>query len=114
MVADPPDPLPTTPLRASRSEVWIGRSGRTRGCPAVPASRTSRALERSSSNNLSISPAKPGSSATRSISQLATRLATFRFVEPTFDHPHVDPVAGDGHQGLGEDRHGEEVGVGDP
>jgi hypothetical protein len=26
------------------------------------------------------------SSATRSISQLATRLATFRFVEPTFDH----------------------------
>src|ERR671921_2936477 len=86
MVADPPEPLPTTPLRASRAEDWIGRSGRTLGGAADPARRTSRALERSSSNSLSIWAAKPMSSATRSISQFATRLATFRFVEPTFDH----------------------------
>src|SRR5215211_3493885 len=71
MVADPPEPLPTTPLRASRSEDWIGRSGRTLGCAADPARRTSRALERSSSNSSSICAAKPMSSATRSISQLA-------------------------------------------
>src|SRR5215204_5019789 len=97
MVADPPVPLPTTPLRASRSEDWIGRSGRTLGCAADPARRTSRALERSSSNSSSIWVAKLISSATRSISQLATRLLKFRLVEPTVDH-----------QGLGVD-HGAAV-----
>src|SRR4029450_13787603 len=81
-----PVPLPTTPLRTPRSLLSTSRSGRALGCRPERSRRTSLPLERSSSNKRSIFEAKPGSSATRSISQLATRLLKLRFVEPTFDH----------------------------
>src|SRR5215217_2198185 len=85
-VAPDPVPLPTTPARAPLSLVSTRPSGRTLGRCPDPSRRTSRLLEMSSSKSRSICRAKSVSSTTRSISQLATRLLKFRFVEPTFDH----------------------------
>src|SRR5919107_5186600 len=84
-VAPDPVPLPATPARALLSLVSTGPCGLTLG-PRPEVSRpTSLLPERSFSKSSSICRAKPSSSTSRSISQLAARLLKFRFVEPTFE-----------------------------